>query len=126
MVDQREQDGGGRAPAERPDKGPVIRAGLALPAAIAGGDTRGVVEKMRGCGQHSRISRHGEERRAEAIHLSFAWRDGLLRVARNDVVNVACSIAAILRNSMTHEVIASSVMARPDPAVHVVGAAEEA
>jgi hypothetical protein len=38
MVDQRAQDGGGRAAAERADKGPVIRAGLALPAAIAGGD----------------------------------------------------------------------------------------
>ena len=48
MIDQRPQDGGGGGAAERADKGPVILAGLALPAAIAGGDLRGIVEKMRG------------------------------------------------------------------------------
>ena len=52
MVDQRAQDGRGRAAAERADKGPVVRAGLALPATVAGGNFRGVVKTMRGFGEH--------------------------------------------------------------------------
>ena len=47
MLDQRPQDGRGGGAAERADKGPVVLAGMALPAAVAGGDLRGVVEKMR-------------------------------------------------------------------------------
>src|SRR5882672_5633850 len=52
MVDQRPQDGGGGGAAEQADKGPVILAGLALPAAVAGGNLRGVVEQMRCFGEH--------------------------------------------------------------------------
>jgi len=52
VIDQRPQDGGGGGAAEWADKGPVILAGLALPAAIAGGDLRGIVEKVRGLGEH--------------------------------------------------------------------------
>ena len=46
MLDQRPQHGGGGGAAERADEGPVIVAGLALPAAVAGGDPRGLVEQM--------------------------------------------------------------------------------
>lgn len=56
MVDQRPQDGRCRAAAERADKGPVIRTGLALPATIAGGDFRGIVKKVRRVGQHGFFS----------------------------------------------------------------------
>src|SRR6266850_895422 len=105
MVDQCAQDGGGRAAAERPDKGPVIRAGFALPATVTGGDFRGVVEKMRGFGQHFQISRHCEERSDEAIHPSLARRDGLLRFARNNAMGVMRSITAIPSNSMTSHVM---------------------
>src|ERR1700722_18567364 len=52
MIDQRPQHGGGGDPAERADESPVLQAGLPPPAAVAGGDPRGVVEKMRGLGQH--------------------------------------------------------------------------
>ena len=48
MVDQRAQDGGGRAAAERADKGPVIVAGPPLPAAVTGGNPRRVVEQVLG------------------------------------------------------------------------------
>ena len=61
MLDQRPQHGGGRAAAERADKGPVIRTGPALPAAIAGGDLGGVVEQVRGFGEHWQILRHCEQ-----------------------------------------------------------------
>ena len=53
MIDQRPQDGRRRHAAERADKGPVIIAGLPLPAAVAGGNARGVVEQMRGLGRAS-------------------------------------------------------------------------
>src|SRR5688500_2664537 len=52
MIDQRPQDGGGGGAAERADKRPVIVAGAALPAAVAGSHSCGVVEKVRGLGQH--------------------------------------------------------------------------
>src|SRR5437762_7033631 len=115
MVDQRAQDGRCRAAAELADKGPVIRAGPALPAAIAGGDPRGVIEQMRGFGEHgySSILRGGTELpqgpsllRAERSNPSRRkWMDGLLRRlrSRNDG---GWSIATILPNSMTSEVIA--------------------
>jgi len=48
MLDQRPQNGGGGDAAERPDKGPVVIAGLALPAAVAGGDAGGLVAEMGG------------------------------------------------------------------------------
>ena len=82
MVDQRPQDGGGRAAAERADKGPVVRAGLALPAAIAGGDLRGVVEKMRGFGQHETLP----SLRARA------------KQSRGDKASVDCFVAYAPRN----------------------------
>src|SRR3977135_1015674 len=52
MIDQRPQDRGRRGAAERADKGPVVVAGPSLPAAVAGGHTRSVVEKVLGPGQH--------------------------------------------------------------------------
>jgi hypothetical protein len=52
MIEQRPQDRGGGCPAERAHKRPVILAGPPLPAAVAGGDLRGVVEKVWGLGQH--------------------------------------------------------------------------
>src|SRR5260221_10825707 len=76
MIDQRPQDGRGGGTAERADKGPVIFAGPALPAAVAGGDLRGVVEKMRCLGEH-----------------------GIPRI-------LPCSITATGPNSMTWQVMA--------------------
>src|SRR5580704_3417575 len=52
MLDQRPQDGGGGDAAERADERPVVLAGLPLPAAVAGGDPRGLVEQMPGSGEH--------------------------------------------------------------------------
>jgi hypothetical protein len=52
MIKQRPQDRGGSRPAERTYKCPVILAGPALPAAVTGGDLRGVVEKVLGPGKH--------------------------------------------------------------------------
>src|SRR5437667_11833979 len=52
MVDQRTQHGRGRRTAERADKGPVVVAGMSLPAAVARRDSCGVVEKMRRPGEH--------------------------------------------------------------------------
>jgi hypothetical protein len=52
MIDQRPQNGGGGGAAERADEGPVIVAGLPLPAAVTGGHPRGFVEKVRSLGQH--------------------------------------------------------------------------
>jgi hypothetical protein len=52
VIDQCPQDGGGGCSAERADEGPVIVAGLPSPAAVAGGNPRGVVEKVLGFGEH--------------------------------------------------------------------------
>src|ERR1700738_343466 len=52
MIDQRPQDGGGRRSAEWADESPVIVAGASGPAAVAGGHPRGVVEQVRGPGEH--------------------------------------------------------------------------
>jgi len=52
MLHQRAQDGRRREAAERADKGPVIRAGAPLPAAVAGGDAGSVVEEVRGFAVH--------------------------------------------------------------------------
>jgi len=83
MVDQRPQDGRSRRTTERTDKGPVVLAGLALPAAVAGGDLGGVVEQVRCFCEHE-----------------IPWI-------------LPCSITAIPLNSMTCEVVARklSVMA---------------
>ena len=100
MVDQRAQDGRRRAAAERADKGPVVGAGPPLPAAIAGGDPRGVVEKMRGLGQHGILP----SLRAQAKQSSGgkASLDCFVACApRND----AAAIMAISLNSMTPEVM---------------------
>jgi hypothetical protein len=48
VIDQRPQNGGGGRSAERADEGPVIVAGLPSPAAVTGGNPRGVVEKVLG------------------------------------------------------------------------------
>src|SRR5581483_457940 len=53
MLHQRAQDRRSREAAERADEGPVIGAGASLPAAVTGGDPRGVVEEMRGFAVHS-------------------------------------------------------------------------
>src|SRR3979411_1319054 len=84
MIDQRPQDGGGGGSAERADEGPVIVAGLPLPAAVAGANPRGVVEKMRSFAKHQNsrnasgaspvIARSGSD---EAIQPS-SFRDGAL------------------------------------------------
>jgi hypothetical protein len=52
MIDQRPQDGGGRRSAEWADESPVVVAGSPLPAAVTGGNARGVVEKVLGPGKH--------------------------------------------------------------------------
>src|SRR5882757_9107100 len=103
MVDQRAQDGGGRAAAERADKGPVIRAGLALPAAIAGGDPRGVVEKMRGFCQHddpSNLYRHSVPKPKfnclAGLTIFSAIPEGSLRIIRDPNI---CQLARNSRQS---------------------------
>src|SRR5258708_1692186 len=52
VIDQRPQDGRGGRSAERADEGPVIVAGLPSPAAVTGGNPRGIVEKVLGFGKH--------------------------------------------------------------------------
>src|SRR6266436_536114 len=42
------------------------------------------------------VSRHCEERSDEAIHSFFAWRDGLLRFARNEARGAARSRSRVL------------------------------
>src|SRR5450759_2434598 len=76
MVDQRPQDGGGGSSAERTDESPVIVAGPPLPAAVAGGHPRGLVEKVWDLRQHFGASRHCE--RSKAIQKKRS-KSGLLR-----------------------------------------------
>jgi hypothetical protein len=52
MFDQRAQDCSGRDAAEVADKGPIVGAGPALPATVAGHDPRGVVEEVLGFCEH--------------------------------------------------------------------------
>jgi len=52
VFDQRAQDCSGRDAAEGADKGPIVGAGPALPAAVAGRDPRGVVEEVLGFCEH--------------------------------------------------------------------------
>src|SRR5260370_20462942 len=116
MIDQRPQDRGGRGAAERADEGPVIGAGPPLPAAVAGGHPRGVVEQVRSLGEHFRAFCHCEptgrreappdDRLREAIHKQRS-RYGLLRrfAPRNDALIVPPHIMAATANSMTSEVM---------------------
>src|SRR5882724_4361269 len=75
LIDRRPQDSGGRRPAERADEGPVIVAGLPAPAAVAGGDPRGIVEKVWGLGQH----RHCERKRSNPEATKQVWIASSLR-----------------------------------------------
>src|SRR5690349_1105401 len=47
MLDQRAQNGCGGYAAEWSDEGPIVVAGVALPATVAGRNARGVVEGVR-------------------------------------------------------------------------------
>src|SRR3984957_5888299 len=69
MIDQRPQDRGGGGAAERADERPVIVAGAALPAAVTGGDVRGLVEKVPGPGKHE-FSRSLAQYDGYAVHFN--------------------------------------------------------
>src|SRR3954462_1157136 len=56
MIGHRAQDGGGRNASEWTDEGPVIVAGLPLPAAVTGAHPRRLVKEVLGPGKHRMIS----------------------------------------------------------------------
>src|SRR4030081_1416474 len=92
MIDQRPQDGGGGGAAERADKRPVIVAGPPLPAAVAGGHPRGLVEQMRRLGQHIGTFRHCEPTgRTNARPMTGSAKHPEARKARVD-----CFVASLL------------------------------
>src|SRR5258708_11598880 len=92
VIDQCPQDGGGGCSAERADEGPVIVAGLSSPAAVTGGNPRGVVEKVLGFGKHFHSFRHCEPTgRANARPMT-----GSAKQSRSNEASLDCFVAPLL------------------------------